>query len=274
MSPHIIPITDLDIPELEVYTKRTENELRHLFEPHGGAFIAESPKVILRALDAGCRPISFLMEDRQLDDEVRAIIARAGNVPIYTAGAEILKKLTGFPMTRGALAAMHRPTLPTVESICGTASRIVILEQVVNPTNVGAIFRSAAALGIDAVLLTPGCSDPLYRRAARVSMGTVFQIPWSVISPWPGSGLLRLKDLGFKTAAMALRSDSLPIDDAGLLREERLALILGTEGDGLAAHTIASCDYCVKIPMSHGVDSLNVSAAAAVAFWQIARAAG
>ena len=268
--PNIIEITDLSAPELDVYARLSENELLHYYEPKGGLFIAESPNVILRALNAGFRPLSLLLEKKHIDGQAREVIARCGDIPIYTAEFDLLTRLTGFKLTRGALCAMHRRTLPTVEEICKSARRIVVLENVMNPTNVGAIFRSAAALNMDAILLTPGCSDPLYRRASRVSMGTVFQIPWTEIN-WPEPGLTSLKKLRFKTVAMALRDDSYSIDDPKLHAEEKLAIILGTEGDGLTNETIADCDYTVKIPMSHGVDSLNVAAASAVAFWELGK---
>ena len=262
--PNIIEITDFDAPELDIYARLTENQLLNRHQPEKGLFIAESPKVVERALDAGCTPVSLLLETRHIEGEAREIIARCGNVPIYTAAYPVLRNLTGFPMTRGVLCAMRRPPLPSVEEICRCAKRIVILEHVMNPTNVGAIFRSAAALNMDAVLLTPACSNPLYRRASRVSMGTVFQIPWTLIED-----INTLGPLGFKTAAMALSDNSVRIDDPKLMAEEKLAIVLGTEGDGLAEATIAECDYTVKIPMTHGVDSLNVAAASAVAFWQL-----
>lgn len=267
-------ITDFDAPELDVYARLSEAQLLHCFEPEQGLFIAESPKVIARALDEGYEPVSCLAEEKELTGEAVPILARCGEVPVFTAGAEVLKKLTGFPMTRGMLCAMRRRELPSVEAVCAGARRIAVLENVVNPTNIGAVFRSAAALHMDAVLLTGGCSDPLYRRASRVSMGTVFQIPWTYFSKkesWPQDGMKRLRALGFRTAAMALREDSVSIEDQALLAEERLAVILGTEGDGLADATIADCDYTVRIPMSHGVDSLNVAAASAVAFWQLGK---
>ena len=270
---NIIEITDFTAPELDVYARLTEAQLLNREEPAKGLFIAESPKVIERALDAGCEPVSLLMERKHIDSQAKDVIARCGDIPVYTSSLEILTKLTGFQLTRGVLCAMRRPQLPTVEEVVGSARRIVILENVMNPTNVGAIFRSAAALGMDAVLLTPGCSNPLYRRAARVSMGTVFQIPWtflgSEMTDWPEAGMKKLEELGFKTAAMALRDDSVSIDDPKLLAEEKLAIVLGSEGDGLTNQTIADCDYTVRIPMYHGVDSLNVAAASAVAFWQL-----
>lgn len=270
---NIIEITDFSAPELDVYARLTENQLINRHEPEKGLFIAESPKVVERALDAGYTPISLLLEKKHIEGEARNVIARCGNIPVYTADFDVLKQLTGFPLTRGVLCAMRRPKLPSAESICNGARRIAILENVMNPTNIGAIFRSAAALNIDAILLTPACSSPLYRRAIRVSMGTVFQIPWAFLgeedSSWPEEGMQLLRNLGFKTAAMALSDNSIRIDDPQLLSEEKLAIILGTEGDGLSAATIADCDYTVRIPMSHGVDSLNVAAASAIAFWQL-----
>ena len=271
--PQVIEIADLSAPELEVYARLTEGQLKNRAEPEKGLFIAESPKVIDRALDAGYEPVSLLMERKHIDGQAREIVARCGEIPVYTSELSVLKELTGFPLTRGVLCAMRRKPLPTAETVCAGAKRVAVLEEVVNPTNVGAIFRSAAALGMDAVLLTPGSCDPLYRRAVRVSMGTVFQIPWAFIgteiADWPHPGMDRLCDLGFKTVAMALEDDSVSIDDPRLASEEKLALILGTEGEGLAARTIADCDYTARIPMSHGVDSLNVAAASAVAFWQL-----
>ena len=270
---NIVEITDFTAPELDVYARLTEAQLLNREEPAKGLFIAESPKVIERALDAGCQPVSLLMERKHIDSQAKDVIARCGDIPVYTADLDILTKLTGFQLTRGVLCAMRRPQLKSVEEVLKDAKRIVILENVMNPTNVGAIFRSAAALGMDAVLLTPGCSNPLYRRAARVSMGTVFLIPWTFIgsemTDWPEPGMTKLRELGFKTAAMALRSDSISIDDPQLMQEEKLAIILGSEGDGLTNDTIADCDYTVLIPMYHGVDSLNVAAASAVAFWQL-----
>ena len=263
---NVIEITDFSAPELDVYARLTEAQLLNRFEPAKGMFIAESPKVIHRALDGGCVPVSLLMERKDIDGSAEDVIARCGDIPVFTADREVLAQLTGYHLTRGVLCAMRRPPLSTVENIAANAKRIVVLENVQNPTNVGAIFRSAAALGMDAVLLTPGCSDPLYRRSARVSMGTVFQIPWTFLQEdW----LAQLKALGFKTAAMALSDDSVSIDDPQLAQEERLAIILGSEGDGLTAPTITGCDYTVKIPMYHGVDSLNVAAASAVAFWEL-----
>ena len=271
---NIIEITDFSAPELDIYARLTEGQLLNRHEPEKGIFIAESPKVIERALDAGCVPISLLMETKHAGTQAREIIRRCGEVPVYTAEFHVLTQLTGFHLTRGMLCAMYRPQLPGLEDICAGARRIAVLEDVMNPTNIGAVFRSAAALGMDAVLLTAACSNPLYRRAIRVSMGTVFQIPWTILdsrSSWPGPGISRLRALGFKTAAMALSDDSISIDDARLTAEGKLALILGTEGDGLSQETIADCDYTVRIPMSHGVDSLNVAAASAVAFWQVGR---
>ena len=267
--PNIIEITDFSAPELDVYARLTEAQLLNRFEPAKGMLIAESPKVIHRALDGGYEPVSLLMERKDITGAAREVIARCPGIPVYTADEELLCNLTGYHLTRGVLCAMRRRPLPGMEEICADASRIAILEDVQNPTNVGAIFRSAAALGMDAVLLTPGCSDPLYRRSARVSMGTVFQIPWTFTGSWPEAGMAQLKRLGFKTAAMALSDDSVSIDDRRLMAEEKLAVILGSEGDGLTETTVAQCDYTVKIPMYHGVDSLNVAAASAVAFWQL-----
>ena len=272
---NIIEITDFMAPELDVYARLSEGQLLNRHEPHKGMFIAESPKVIERALDAGCVPVSFLVEHKHVEGEAKELIVRCGDIPVYTAEFDVLTQLTGFKLTRGMLCAMYRPKLPTVQEVCKGAKRIAVLENVVNPTNIGAIFRSAAALNMDAVLLTPECSNPLYRRAIRVSMGTVFQVPWTFLCEekkvfaWKEDGVKLLHNLGFKTAALALRDDSVSIDDAALMAEEKLAVILGTEGDGLASSTIADCDYTVKIPMSHGVDSLNVAAASAVAFWQL-----
>lgn len=272
---NIIEISDLEAPELDVYARLTEVQLLRLYEPDAGLFIAESPKVIERALDAGYEPVSFLVERKHIEGEARSILARCSDTPVYTAEFDVLTKLTGFQLTRGMLCAMRRTSLPGIEEICSGARRIAVLENVVNPTNVGAIFRSAAALNMDAVLLTPACSNPLYRRALRVSMGTVFQVPWTYLekesTEGSKSGIKRLHELGFKTAAMALNDDSVSIDDPRLMSEDKLAIILGTEGDGLAKCTIAECDYTVRIPMSHGVDSLNVAAASAVAFWQLGR---
>ena len=274
MVSQIIEIKDFTAPELDVYARMTENQLLNRHEPEKGIFIAESPKVIERALDGGCVPLSFLVEHRHLETQARELLERCPEVPVYTAEFDVLTQLTGFKLTRGMLCAMRRPRLPLSEKICRSAKRLVILENVVNPTNVGAIFRSAAALYMDEILLTPGCSNPLYRRAARVSMGTVFQVPWTFLDEnfaWPEPGIQKLHSMGFKTAAMALSEDSVSIDDPALMKEEKLAVILGTEGDGLASSTIADCDYTVRIPMSHNVDSLNVAAASAVAFWQLGR---
>lgn len=264
---NIKEVTDFSDPELDVYARLTEVQLLNRREPDKGIFIAESPKVIERALNAGCVPISFLMETRHVENQAKELIARCGDIPVFTAELDVLTQLTGFKLTRGMLCAMYRPKLPTVEDICKNARRVAVLEDVMNPTNVGAIFRSAAALGIDAVVLTSASSDPLYRRSIRVSMGTVFQVPWTYLGE---GGISELRRLGFKTAAMALKSDSLPIYDPRLAKIDKLAIVLGTEGDGLAAGTIADCDYTVLIPMSHGVDSLNVAAASAVAFYQLA----
>ena len=266
---NVVEITDFSAPELDVYARLTEAQLLNRFEPAKGMFIAESPKVIHRALDGGCEPVSLLMERKDIEGSAREILARCPDIPVFTADEDLLCQLTGYHLTRGVLCAMRRPKNPTMEEICQKANRIVILENVQNPTNVGAIFRSAAALGMDGVLLTPGCSNPLYRRSARVSMGTVFQIPWAYTPQWPEAGMAQLRELGFRTAAMALSDDSLSIDDPRLMAENRLAILLGSEGDGLTKETIASCDYTVKIPMYHGVDSLNVAAASAVAFWQL-----
>lgn len=270
-----IPITDFSDTQLDIYARIPEGQLLHYYEPQPGLFIAESPVVIGRALDAGYEPVSLLAEDRELNAQEAEIISRCGDIPMYTAAADVLKLLTGFPLTRGMLCAMKRRELPSAEMVCQGARRIAVLESVVNPTNIGAIFRSAAALNMDAVLLTPGCCDPLYRRAIRVSMGTVFQVPWTILpgkaEDWPRTGNDLLHRLGFATAAMALRTDSVSVDDPQLMAEERLAIILGTEGDGLANETIDGCDYTVMIPMSHGVDSLNVAAASAVAFWQLGK---
>lgn len=273
--PNVIEITSFEAPKLDPYARLTEAQLLNRHNLKEGLFIAESPKVIHRALDAGYEPVSFLSERRHIEGQAKDVIARCGDIPVYTAEFDTLTKITGYKLTRGMLCAMRRKPLPTVEDICAGVRRIAVLENIMNPTNLGAIFRSAAALNMDAVLLTPACSDPLYRRSARVSMGTVFQVPWTYIGEdmdsWPHPGMDRLRALGFKTAAMALCNDSVSIDDAALAAEEKLAIILGTEGDGLADATIADCDYTVRIPMSHGVDSLNVAAASAVAFWQLGR---
>ena len=271
--PNLFPITDFADPALDVYARLTENQLVNREDLSQGLFIAESPKVIERALNAGYVPVSFLMEPRHVETQARDILARCGEVPVYTAPLDVLKQLTGFPLTRGMLCAMRRRPLLTVETVCADAKRVAVLEDVMNPTNVGAIFRSAAALGIDAVLLTQACSDPLYRRAIRVSMGNVFQVPWTVLpggSYWPEQGIAALQELGFYTVAMALKEDSVPMDDPSLKTHEKLAILLGTEGDGLASDTIAETDATVLIPMTHGVDSLNVAAASAVAFWELA----
>lgn len=269
----IVEIGGLDLPELAVYANLTGAQLRNRLEPEKGMFIAESPKVIRRALDAGCVPVSLLMERKHIEGQGREIVERCGDIPVYTADREVLAQLTGYELTRGILCAMIRPRLLTVKEVCAGARRVAVLEGVVDSTNIGAIFRSAAAMHMDAVLLTPTCCDPLNRRAVRVSMGTVFQIPWAYIgedhTQWPQPGLQRLQALGFKTAAMALNDRAVSIEDEKLCAEEKLAIILGTEGDGLCCQTIADCDYTVKIPMSHGVDSLNVAAAGAVAFWQL-----
>ena len=273
---NIIKISDFNAPELDIYARMSEGQLLNRHEPEKGMFIAESPKVVARALDAGYAPVSILVEDRHVEGEAGEIIERCGQIPVFTAEFEVLKQLTGFGLTRGMLCAMYRPQLPSVEQICRNASRIAILERVVNPTNVGAIIRSAAALNMDAVLLTSDCSNPLYRRAIRVSMGTVFQVPWTFLGQeeWPERGIELLHEMGFKTVAMALSDQSVGIDDPALMAEEKLAIVLGTEGDGLAGETIAGCDYTVRIPMSHGVDSLNVAAASAVAFWQLGHQTG
>ena len=273
--PNIIEITDFHAPELDPYARLTQNQLRNRLEPEKGIFIAESPKVIDRALDAGYKPVSLLMERKQITGPAAGILSRCGDAPVYTADRELLAELTGFELTRGVLCAFRRPAPRPVEELCKNARRMVVLEGIVDSTNVGAIFRSAAALNMDAVLINPSCCDPLCRRAVRVSMGTVFQVPWGQLgetpADWPEKGMDILHSLGFKTAAMALSDRSVSIDDEQLAKEPKLAIVLGTEGDGLAAGTIASCDYTVKIPMSHGVDSLNVAAASAVAFWQLGR---
>ena len=271
--PNIIEIADTSLPQLDVFARLTEGQLRSRLEPEKGIFIAESPKVIERALDAGYEPVSLLMERKHISGQGRDIIARCGDIPVYTADREVLAGLTGYQLTRGVLCAMRRPPLPSVEAVCANARRVAVLEGIVDSTNIGAIFRSAAALNMDAVLVTPTCGDPLYRRAVRVSMGTVFQVPWTRIgdqpADWPGPGLERLRELGFKTAAMALSDTAISIEEPCLIAEKKLAIVLGTEGDGLVPRTIADCDYTVRIPMSHGVDSLNVAAASAVAFWQL-----
>ena len=273
--PNIVEITDFHAPELDPYARLTQNQLRCRLEPEKGIFIAESPKVISRALDAGYEPVSLLMERRQITGPAAEILTRCGDAPVYTADRELLAGLTGFELTRGVLCAFRRPAPRSAEELCKEARRVAVLEGIVDSTNVGAIFRSAAALNMDAVLINPSCCDPLCRRAVRVSMGTVFQVPWAQLgetpADWPGQGLARLRAMGSKTAAMALSDRSVPIDDEALAAEPKLAIVLGTEGDGLAHATIAACDYTVKIPMSHGVDSLNVAAASAVAFWQLGR---
>ena len=289
--PNIIEITDFNAPELDVFARLNENQLLHCYEPESGLFIAESPKVVERALDAGYEPVSLLLEKKHVIGEAKDIIERCGDIPVFTADPDILTQLTGFQLTRGVLCAMKRKPLPSAEEVCAGARRVAVLENVMNPTNIGAIFRSAAALNMDAILLTTGCSNPLYRRAIRVSMGTVFQIPWTFIENEDDTSYYYadesnpytcihnknttpnyinvIKSLGFKTAAMALDDNAVSIDNPKLMSEEKLAIILGTEGDGLATSTIADCDYTVKIPMAHGVDSLNVAAASAVAFWQL-----
>lgn len=263
---NITEITDFLAPELDIYARLTEIQLLNREFPEKGLFIAESPKVIERALDAGYEPISCLIEKRHIEGEGRHILARIKDIPVFCAEFDVLTKLTGFKLTRGMLCAMKRKPLPDVSEICKNKRRIVILDKVMNPTNVGAVIRSAAALGMDAVILTPGCSDPLYRRAARVSMGTVFQIEWTFSAD---DSFDEIKSLGFKTVAMALKDDSISINDSVLTNENKLAVIMGTEGDGLSEQTILNCDYTVKIPMYHGVDSLNVAAASAVAFYQL-----
>ena len=271
---NVIEITDFTAPELDVYARLSEGQLLNRAEPEKGMFIAESPRVIERALDAGCVPVSFLSEDRHIEKEAKEILERCGEIPAYVASFDVLTQLTGYKLTRGMLCAMYRPRLRTPEEVCQGARRIAVLESVVNPTNVGAIFRSAAALNMDGILLTSDCSNPLYRRSLRVSMGTAFQIPWTYFDKqitWPAEGQAFFKEQGFQTVAMALRDDTVNIDDPGLHKEEKLAIVLGTEGEGLTSQTIASCDYTVKIPMSHEVDSLNVAAASAVAFWELGK---
>lgn len=273
--PNIVEISDFSASELDVYARLTENQLLCRADPQNALFIAESPKVIDRALDAGYEPISLLMERKHIEGQAKEIIQRCGNIPVFTSTLDVLTQLTGFPLTRGVLCAMRRKPLADFREVLRNARRIAVLEDVMNPTNIGAIVRSAAALNMDAILFTPACCDPLYRRAVRVSMGTIFQIPWAYIgetpSDWPQRGMGWLRELGFRTAAMALRDDSVRMDDKALMAEEKLAIILGTEGDGLSGSTIADCDYTVRIPMSHGVDSLNVAAASAVAFWQLGK---
>ncbi len=265
--PRLIEITDFEDPALDLYARLTENQLLNRADPANAVFIAESPLVVERALDAGCVPVSALMEKKLCEGRAKELLERLGDIPVYTAELPVLIKITGFHLTRGLLCAMRRPTLPLAEELCRTARRVAVLENVMNPTNLGAIFRSAAALGVDAVLLTSAGSDPLYRRAVRVSMGTVFQVPWSYLPE--GDWQRILHEYGFRTAAMALRDDSLSVADPRLPGIEKLAVVLGTEGDGLANETIAACDYTVRIPMSHGVDSLNVAAASAVAFYAL-----
>lgn len=271
--PDIIEITDLNDDRIGLFTRLTEAQLRNRLEPEKGIFIAESAKVVRLALEMGCKPVAYLMERRQLTNQGREFIENAGSVPIFTADDEVLEGLTGYRLYRGVLAAMRRPKLPSVDEVLKDAHRVAVLEGIVDSTNIGAIFRSAAALNVDAVLVTANCGDPLYRRAVRVSMGTVFQVPWTRIGEtnedWPERGLEKLRSLGFKSAAMALSDDSVSIDDERLNKEEKLCIVFGTEGDGLAKETIARCDYTVRIPMAHGVDSLNVASAAAVAFWQL-----
>lgn len=270
---NIIKMNDFSAPELDIFARLTEAQLRSRLEPEKGIFIAESPKVIRLALDAGCEPVSLLVERKHIEGQARDIIIRCGNVPVYTADNDLLTELTGFQFARGVLCAMRRPPLSDALELCAGARRIAVLENIMDSTNVGAIFRSAAALDIEAVLVTPSCSDPLCRRSVRVSMGTIFQVPWTRIgrepSEWPQPGIARLRKLGFKTVAMALSDTAVRIDDPRLMAEEKLAIVLGTEGYGLAPSTIAECDYIACIPMSHGVDSLNVAAASAVAFWQL-----
>lgn len=266
---NIIEIASLDAPELEPYVRLTEAQLRSRQTPAKGIFIAESGKVILHALDAGYEPVSLLMGRRHVAGQGAAVIERCGGIPVYTGEDGLLERLTGYRLTRGVLCAMRRPAPESAESVCAGKRRIAVLEGLIDPTNVGAVFRSAAALGMEAVLVTPDCCDPLHRRAVRVSMGTVFQLPWACTGPWPEAGLALLRGMGFKTAAMALSTDAVSIDDAALMAEKRLAVVLGTEGDGLADGTVARCDYRVRIPMENGVDSLNVAAAGAVAFWQL-----
>ncbi len=265
----IVELTSLEDPALDPYARLTEAQLRARREPEKGVFIAESPKVIKTALDAGLTPVSLLMERRHIAGDGAELLARCPGVPVYTGERELLARLTGYALTRGVLCAMRRPALPTPADVLASARRVAVLEGVVDATNIGAIFRSAAALGVDGVLLTPTCCDPLIRRAARVSMGTVFQVPWTYLESWPEGGGALLRAAGFATAAMALTDDSVPVDDGRVKSEPRLAIVLGTEGDGLARRTVASCDYTVRIPMHRGVDSLNVAAAAAVAFWEL-----
>ena len=270
---NITEISDLSSPGLDVFARLTEAQLRNRLEPKKGVFIAESAKVVRLALDAGYEPVSLLVERKHIAGQARDIIARCGDIPVYTADSDLLEGLTGFQLSRGVLCAMRRPQLPDVEELCAGAHRVAVLEDIMDSTNIGAIFRSAAALGIDAVLATPSCCDPLLRRAVRVSMGTILQVPWTRIGSepdqWPQPGVQRLRQLGFRTVAMALSDTAVSIDDPWLMAEEKLAIVLGTEGTGLAPSTIAACDYTACIPMSHGVDSLNVAAASAVAFWEL-----
>ena len=268
---NITEISALDAEELLPYADTSEKKLLDYFAPGEGLFIAESPKVIRTALDAGYEPLSLLLERKYINGQAADIIERCGNIPVYTASSDILEKLTGFKLTQGALCAMRRKNLPEPQDILTGAERIAVLEDVMNQTNIGAVFRSAAALGFDAVLLTPSCSDPLFRRTVRVSMGTVFQLPWTYLRSGAPGYISELKAMGFACAAMALRRDTVRIDDERLKAEEKLAVILGTEGDGLKDATIDRCDYTIKIPMAHGVDSLNVAAASAVAFFQLSR---
>lgn len=266
---NIITLTSLDAPELDVFARLTQAQLRNRLEPEKGFFIAESPKVIGTALDTGLEPVSFLMEQRHIAGDAASLLARFPDVPVYTAERELLVRLTGYTLTRGVLCAMRRPAPKSPTEVIAGAKRIAVLEGVVDATNIGAIFRSAAALGMDAVLLSPTCCDPLTRRAVRVSMGTVFQLPWATFDTWPAGGMEILRGAGFATCAMALRDDSLALGDERLNSLPKLAIVLGAEGDGLANGTIAACDYTVRIPMAHGVDSLNVAAASAVAFWEL-----
>ena len=271
--PNIIELTDFEAPQLDLFARLTESQLRRRMECERGILIAESPKVIRIALNSGYKPLALLMERHHIEGQAKDIVERCGDIPLYTADREILAKLTGYELTRGVLCALQRPQLPTVEELCANATRIAVLEEIADSTNVGAIFRSAAALNMDAVLVTPTCCDPLCRRAVRVSMGTIFQVPWTRIgeSPadWPDAGMERLRKLGFTTLAMALSDDSISMEETAHLQDKKLAIVLGTEGDGLTKQTISDCDYTVRIPMAHGVDSLNVAAASAVAFWQL-----
>ncbi|MBQ3973614.1 MAG: RNA methyltransferase [Lachnospiraceae bacterium] len=269
----LIEITDPGDKRLDVFARLNETQLRHFYEPEGGLFIAESPKVAERALSAGIKPVSALVERGQAAGEAAQVLERLGDIPVFTGQADTIRSLTNIPMTRGLLCCMERPVLPRAEDLISSAKRIAVLEKVTNPTNVGAIFRSAAALGMEAVLLTGDCADPFYRRASRVSMGTVFQVPWTYLENRKAGMNTHyvdfLKSLGFKCAALALRKDTVSIRDRRLHSEERLAVLLGAEGDGLSEETIDRCDYTIKIPMAHGVDSLNVAACSAVAFWEL-----